>query len=272
VIDRGREGAWDHMAVDNPYLFVQDDTIYCFYEGQDKPFEQGGAERIGLAVSRDGVEWEKSPVNPIIDIGPEGSWDSIVAKLPVVTRHQGQCFLFYSGREGKTKQIGLATSKDLTYWTKHPANPVLPSRPGNWDAFISTYPAKPVYHDGRFCLLYRGMRSMYTAQGLGLAVSSDLVHWTRFQDGPVIDVREEVASFALARDQRGFIAIAQAPERRYWLSQDLTNWRKGPAADFTGPKLSTVSNPVHFKGEWLVVYEQDDRIYRAVPAQAAGTE
>ena len=57
--------------------------------------------------------------------------------------------------------------------------------------------------------------------------------------------------------------VAQAPERRFWRSSDLVSWTKGEPARFTGPQVSTVSNPVHFGGRWLVVYEQDDRIYRA---------
>ena len=87
VIDRGPQGAWDALAVDNPFLFVDGDRLHCFYEGQDKPFDQGGHERAGVAVSSDGIRWQKADANPILDVGPPGSWDGTVAKLPVVTRH-----------------------------------------------------------------------------------------------------------------------------------------------------------------------------------------
>ena len=54
-IDRCAEGSWDAHAVDNPFLLVHDGSLYCFYEAQDKPFQEGGHEQVGLAVSRDGV-------------------------------------------------------------------------------------------------------------------------------------------------------------------------------------------------------------------------
>ena len=58
VIDRGSEGRWDFTAVDNPYVFVENDHYYCFFEAQDTK-ESNWHERIGLAVSEDGVHWKK---------------------------------------------------------------------------------------------------------------------------------------------------------------------------------------------------------------------
>lgn len=264
VIDRGHEGAWDHYAADNPFVFVEQGTLYCFYEAQDKPFDQGGHEQIGLAISRDGVRWEKLAHNPVIVVGPGGSWDNLVAKLPTVARHKDLYYLFYSGRDGKTKQIGLATSSDLLHWTKHEDNPVLRGRPDHWDKFLSTHPAPPFEHDGRFCLLYRGMQALYREQALGVAVSDDLVHWRRAHDNPVIPAEAEVFSMAVAETADGFVGIAQGPSRAYWYTKDLGHWEKGSVPRFTGPQVETLSNPVWFRGTWLVLYEQKDRIYRAV--------
>ncbi len=271
VIDRGPDGAWDHYAADNPFVLIDGKTFYCFYEGQDKPFPEGGHEQIGLAVSRDGVHWEKSPHNPILRVGPAGAWDNLAAKIPVAIRHAGQFHLFYSGRDGRAKQIGFATSRDLIHWTKHPGNPVLRSRPGEWDALLSTMPA-PVYQlDGRYYLLFRGMKSFYREQGLGVAVSDDLVHWRRFQNEPVMSPAEEISSLAVAQTADGFLGITQrisrAADRSYWLSKDLIHWQKGPAARFTGPAVDTLSNPFLSGGRWTVLYEQGDRIYRAVLGQ-----
>jgi predicted GH43/DUF377 family glycosyl hydrolase len=264
VIDRGSEGTWDHYAVDNPFLHVEGDTLYCFFEAQDRPFDKGGREQVGLAQSQDGVHWTKLPDNPVLGVGPDGSWDDVVAKLPVVTRRGKTYYMYYSGRDGEHKGIGVATSTDLVHWAKHESNPVLKGRPGRWDIFLSTYPAPPFKIDGHFYVLFRGMRTMYSKQAPALAVSDDLIHWRRTGEDPLIATDEEVASFAVARTAGAFTGIAQAPDRCYWTSEDLRTWRKGPKAVFRGPKVSTVSNPVFFRGEWIVVYEQDDRIYRAV--------
>ena len=267
VIDRGPEGAWDHYAVDNPFVLVDGERLLCFFEAQDKPFEQGGGERVGLAISRDGIHWEKIGENPILDVGPAGAWDSMVAKLPAVTKHDGKYYMFYSGRDGKTKQIGLAMSEDGVHWTKAAANPVLASRQGEWDRFISTYPASLFVRDGQFFLLYRGMTSLYKNQAVGLAISSNLVDWRRASDEPVIPVGEEIASLAVAESGEGYVGISQAPHREYWSSRDLRAWRKGRSVKFTGRRVDTLSNPFLVGGVWQVLYEQEDRIYRAVLAE-----
>jgi len=264
VIDRGGEGSWDAYAVDNPFLLVHDGSLYCFYEAQDKPFQEGGHEQVGLALSRGGVFWDKCRGNPILTVGPEGSWDSVVAKLPVVVRGPDGFCLFYSGKNKQTKQIGLATSQDLVHWEKHAANPVLSSRPGQWDKHLSTHPAPPYRHDGRYLLLYRGMTGFYCDQGLGVAVSEDLVRWRRLTAGPVIPTSEEIASFAVTRADGRYVGISQAPDRAYWFSDDLTHWQRGGAVRLTGPRVDTLSNPVWFEGEWVVLYEQGDRIFRAI--------
>jgi hypothetical protein len=264
VIDRGPAGKWDAYAVDNPFLFMDGKALYCFYEGQDKPFETGGHERIGMALSEDGIRWRKSGANPILDTGPAGSWDSVVAKLPVVVRGHEKYYLYYSGRDGNTKQIGLATSPDLVDWTKHADNPVLRSRPQGWDRFLSTHPAPPFEREARFYLLYRGMTGLYRGQGLGLAVSTDLEHWQRVQDGPVIPTSEEIASLAVAETAEGHVGVAQAPTRCYWTSRDLVHWARRDRVRFTGRRVDTLSNPTCFQGRWIVLYEQEDRVYRAV--------
>ncbi|MBP85884.1 MAG: hypothetical protein CMJ64_04070 [Planctomycetaceae bacterium] len=270
VIDRGKSGAWDHMAVDNPYVHVDGNTLFCFYEAQDKPFANGGREAFGIATSSDGVHWRKLTSNPILTTGDDGAWDHIVAKLPVgVIKHGQHYHLFYSGRDSRTKQIGLATARQITGpWKKSSDNPVLKSRPGEWDKMLSTHPTPLFEIDGRYHLLFRGMERRYEQQGVGLAVSTDLLHWQRSPTSPVIPASEEIASLAVARSEQGFVAISQPTdlrERSYWLSNDLQQWQKGPSVDFRASvDAETLSNPFLFDGRWTVLYEQKDRIYRAV--------
>jgi len=275
VIDRGVAGSWDHYAVDNPYVYVEAGTWYCFFEAQDKSFNQGGHERVGLAVSEDGVHWKKLANNPILDVGEPGAWDSVVAKLPAsVIKRDGLYHMFYSGLDKRTKQIGIATARKLAGpWTKSRDNPVLKSRAGKWDAFLSTYPA-PLFTIGdNYYLLFRGMKSRYRKQGAGLAVSSDFRHWRRVSDAPVIPTTEEVASLAVAETERRFVGISQPmdlSQRRYWTTSDLRAWEKGPPVKFRASvQAETLSNPFLVNGQWTVLYEQKDRIYRAVLSPSA---
>jgi glycerophosphoryl diester phosphodiesterase len=215
VIDRGIAGAWDHMAVDNPYVHAEGDKFFCFYEAQDKPIASGGREAFGIAVSHDGTTWKKLPGNPILTTGDDDTWDHIVAKLPAGVIKRGRLYhLFYSGRDSRTKQIGLATARELTGpWTKSPDNPVLKSRTGKWDQVLSTHPAPVFEIEGRYHLLFRGMERRYEHQGVGLAVSSDLRHWHRSADTPMIPVSEETASLAVAQVNQRFVALLHNSDR-----------------------------------------------------------
>lgn len=50
-----------------------------------------------------------------------------------------------------------------------------------------------------------------------------------------------------------------------WLgSVRVRDGRQGNEPRFTGPSVETVSNPVLHNNRWIVLYEQKDRIYRAV--------
>ena len=77
--------------------------------------------------------WKKYG-RPIVDLGPEGAFDSVLVCLPCVVRDGGEYKLWYSGYDGKTWRIGLATSRDGISFTKHPENPVLNIDRNNWDS------------------------------------------------------------------------------------------------------------------------------------------
>ena len=86
---------------------------------------------------------------------------------------------------------------------------------------------------------------------------------------PLTATEEEIASLAVAEVNGQFVGISQTlnPEecRRYWYSDDLINWTKGPEVQFlASDHVDTLSNPFLVNGEWNVVYEQGDRIYQAV--------
>lgn len=283
VIDRGPEGAWDHYAVDNPFVYVEDGTYYCFFEAQDVPGSNPKwHERIGLAISKDGLNWTKQDdLNPILKEGPEGNWDNPITKLPSgVVKQDGRYYLFFSGRNSEAKQVGVATATQLTGpWTKVPENPILPGRPGKWDQHVTTHPS-PVFKRGdSYYLLYRGMKGLFYEEGVGLAVSSDLIHWNRADssnDQPVIPVKANVRSLAVAETADGYVGISQPEklaERRYWLSDDLIHWQPGRSLTINASTAAeTLTNPFLVNGEWTILYEQQDRIYRAILKPVSNSE
>ncbi|MEC8505955.1 MAG: hypothetical protein VXZ53_03215, partial [Planctomycetota bacterium] len=53
--------------------------------------------------------------------------------------------------------------------------------------------------------------------------------------------------------------------RTYGFSKELRHWQKGSAVKFrASAKAETLSNPLLSNGLWTVLYEQNDRIYRAI--------
>ncbi len=91
------------------------------------------ATKIGLATSPDGIHWTRDAANnPMLDAGKPGEWDAGGVAGPKVVLIKNSYYMWYSSGNSRS---GLATSLDgNSPWVKHPANPVLNTTPGGWDA------------------------------------------------------------------------------------------------------------------------------------------
>ena len=82
VLEPGPEPDWDAGGVADPYVIRCGSTVYMYYLGQNRR----GVQRIGVARSADGVHWQKSLENPVLDLGPPGSFDEHNLGEPAVFR------------------------------------------------------------------------------------------------------------------------------------------------------------------------------------------
>jgi predicted GH43/DUF377 family glycosyl hydrolase len=117
--------------------------------------------------------------------GAPGGWDDgDVAKPCVLQLEDDSYLMWYTGRDGSTSRIGLATSTDGVTWQKHSANPIFDTgTPGSWDASAVSDPH--VLRDGtRFLMYYTGRGA--SSRSVGLATSSDGVSWSRSAANPVL--------------------------------------------------------------------------------------
>lgn len=181
VLARGEAGSWDDTDVLNPSVIRLGDELLNYYSGFD-----GKVWRTGLATSTDGVHWHKSAKNPIL--GPGGSWDTqYIAANGSAIRWLGKILYFYQGRDAHgVTRIGLATSTDGAEFTKYEA-PVLDIGPNYaWDGKAVGDPYV-IAHSGELYLYYLGMDA-HDIQRIGVAKSSDGVHWTKLLGNPVMDV------------------------------------------------------------------------------------
>jgi hypothetical protein len=113
---------------------------------------------ICYAESKDGVKWEKSPLNPIFVKG-RGWEKERVGGCEVHPLPDGRWAMFYIGYSDiHTASIGCAVSPDgVTQWKRLAANPVVKPTPGGWDAEAVYKPS--VFMDaegGRWRLWYNG--------------------------------------------------------------------------------------------------------------------
>jgi len=165
-----------YIAANGSVLAIGERLLYWYQAGPK------GHPKIGLA-ERDGAgAWRKDP-EPVLDWGPYGSWDEDGVADPYVTRLGSYFYLYYLGqdRARPTRQrIGVARSLDGRKWEKLRTNPVLdPGEPGDFDEAAVGEPAVWVSH-GAYRMLYTGS-DFAGNRRLGMAVSSDGVHWRKSQ-------------------------------------------------------------------------------------------
>ena len=79
VLDLGSAGSWDDSGVILPSVIFDSNDYKMWFHGDD-----GSATRIGYATSPDRITWAKSASNPVMDLGPAGSWDDSSILEPTV--------------------------------------------------------------------------------------------------------------------------------------------------------------------------------------------
>jgi len=125
VLEPGAPGTWDEAGVADPYAIRCQGSYYLFFLGQNR----FGVQRLGVARSPDGVHWQKSHTNPILDAGPPGSFDERGLGESAVVFHGGRFFLLYTGRDSaERRRLGWAVSDDGVNWKKEPQARILSVR------------------------------------------------------------------------------------------------------------------------------------------------
>jgi predicted GH43/DUF377 family glycosyl hydrolase len=164
----------------NGSALVIDGRWFYWYQG-------GLTPRIGLIVSDDGRNWTVHDRNPVLSIGPRGSWDERGVADPYVIRVHSTFYMYYLGQDRAHRQrLGVARSGDGVRWERLRSNPVLEL--GASGAFDETGVGEPaVWQDlGSWWMLYTA-RDRREVRRLGLARSQDGVNWERVTKRPVFE-------------------------------------------------------------------------------------
>ncbi len=115
VLPQGPRGSWDERGVADPYVVEFGGRLYMFYLGQDRARRQ----RLGVAMSDDGIRWTKLRSNPILELGGAGAFDENGLGEPAVWARSGWYWMLYTGRDAaEHRRIGLARSRDGVRWER----------------------------------------------------------------------------------------------------------------------------------------------------------
>ena len=147
--------------------------------------------QIGLATAASPFGPWNVETEPILMAGSEDTWDKGGLYWPNVIRNGDTYHMYYGGKAGLTKAIGLATSPDGRHWTKYddPAtsdppfqesDPVLAASE-SWESNVVDRPRVQLTPDG-WVMIFAGA----AIEERGLALSEDGIHWAAYTGNPIL--------------------------------------------------------------------------------------
>lgn len=162
----------DHW-VEDMMVVRHEGTYYMFAEGRD--------DLAQLLTSPDGLQWTRrgqldirytdgKPLSP----GPYGT--------PTAWTEDGTWHLVY---ERSDAGVWLARSRDLEVWTNVEDRPVLVPGPDEYDRQLIAV-NQVVRHQGRYYAYYHGRGKKPQTWSTNVAVSTDLVHWKKYPQNPLL--------------------------------------------------------------------------------------
>jgi len=129
------------------------------------------------------TQWNRYSNNPVLDVGPPGSWDAATVVAHALIRVQDTLKMWYMASESGTNyRIGYAWSTDGLNWTKDTSNPVLtPTQ--SWEE-NSVFAANVLFTGSEYKMWYTG--AFGPNARIGYAWSSDGINWTKYPNNPVL--------------------------------------------------------------------------------------
>lgn len=88
------EKPWEKECIEAAAALVHEDRVYLFYAGA----YNNSPQQIGVAVSSDGIHFERISEEPFLPCGLPGTWNSSESGHPYVFEDRdGKVYLFYQG-------------------------------------------------------------------------------------------------------------------------------------------------------------------------------
>jgi len=181
---------WRALHAFNPAAVVRNGRVHVIFRAEDDTGERkigGHTSRLGIAVSEDGMHFEVAPepvFYPSKDAEEPREWPGGVEDPRIVEAGDGTYVMAYTQWNRKIFDVGIATSKDLVHWQKWgPA--FYRSHGGKYRnlAYKSAGILTTLQGGRLLAARINGKYLMYWGEGrVGLATSTDLVHWDPVED------------------------------------------------------------------------------------------
>jgi predicted GH43/DUF377 family glycosyl hydrolase len=149
----------------------------------------GKTWHTALATSTDGRQW--SPQGIVLSPDPRTWEGGYIAANGALLQHGGQLWYWYQAAPRGEHRIGLARSPDGKTWHKEPAPVLDHGPPGAWDERVVADPYV-IRIDPYFYLYYLG-QDRAAQQRLGVARSTDGLHWEKLRANPILELGGESA-------------------------------------------------------------------------------
>jgi len=149
---------WERGGLYKSCLVEHEGIYYLFYNAKNKG-DWPWIEQTGLVTSRDLKHWERHEGNPVLPVGPAGSFDDTFASDPCVLLCGETWAMFYYGlcTDGHARD-GVAFSGDLRHWEKSPGILVDVGPAGAIDSLHAHKPSL-FFKDGKLYHFYCAVRS-----------------------------------------------------------------------------------------------------------------
>jgi predicted GH43/DUF377 family glycosyl hydrolase len=161
------------------------------YRAEDTIGKHAGTSRIGLAKSRDGIQFRKNPI-PVLypdnDSLKVFEWEGGCEDPRVVKRDDSTYVMTYTAYDGVTARLCVASSRDLVMWKKHGL--AFGSGPYRDVWSKSGAIVCELKGDEVTAVKIKGKYQMYWGDtDIFMATSDDLIHWT-----PVLDKKGKLVA------------------------------------------------------------------------------
>jgi hypothetical protein len=186
----GEKGAWDDWILECCDCFKDGDTYYWYYHARGDETLYPKGYRVGVATAPTPLgPWTRYERNPILDYGPDGSWDEGSVDCVCVMKtgasnlspEDETYYMWYSADGPTGRHIGLATaSSPVGPWKKYKGNPVVED---------FGYLGSVAKVDGKFYMFAQYPVDEATDQGPFCVATADRPEgpWTKYDRNPILE-------------------------------------------------------------------------------------